>query len=307
MIDTIAITTSYQKPPSMEGLIERGWRKSHPYRKSRLNTLTFYSDGVKYSPRLTFSQTPNYLWHLTAEVSLPAWINGSNLELFDESKIDEGLWFVSEYVTEMSGMKFDAKEGRVNRVDFAKDFQIGERDIRKVIGKISKIKVPRYNRTSINDETVYFQNKGKRQSKKIRIYDKHAEILQKDSTVEDKEKSRGVLRVETLMRTSAIEIQRKKMGLPNRTANMVLTKEFADVVINETIGTLHSDTWLSNENIDINRLLEAYDAKQVIRFIGFAEFRREFGNDFYRIPSLKFNKKTYDRYLTGLQKVGIIL
>ena len=101
--------------------------------KARNPAWTLNAKDSETLPSLTMIQTPNGIWHLSAEASLPKTLFGHNARLPNQSEVLEGLEMISEYVEANSGLHFDAKTATVSRVDFAKDFLLSEAKISQLI------------------------------------------------------------------------------------------------------------------------------------------------------------------------------
>jgi hypothetical protein len=121
MLDTVQIKHFFQS------LICDDFRKTwHYLSKARNPTWTRNEQGSKTLPKLTMISTPNGIWHLSAEVSLPKMLFGHNARLPNQAEVSEGLQMISEYVEANSGLPFDARTAIVSRVDFAKDFHLSK-------------------------------------------------------------------------------------------------------------------------------------------------------------------------------------
>ena len=81
-----------------------------------------------------------------------------------------------------SGIFFDAHTERVTRVDFTRDFQVGEHFVIPIIAKFARLTMPRYNRICFDETSVYFKNAGKEITKQFLIYSKYHEMLSHDKS-----------------------------------------------------------------------------------------------------------------------------
>jgi hypothetical protein len=248
-------------------------------------------------PRMTFSLSPDHLWHLSVEVSFPAWQKGSNIELTNELEIPLYLYELTEYVCENICLEFNAFSATVSRIDVAEDIQVGEGNVTGIVKDISRTKLNRFIRTNINDETVYFKNRGKSQNVAITFYDKFKQACKEYPNSEDLEFARGILRQEVSLRSSKIEKVREELNLPNRTARVMLTREVADHILNYGKKTVHFDLSLKNERDWILEVTAKFPITKALHIIGFVMLLRRLGNNFYNLPAFKFNKRSYNRYL----------
>jgi Phage replication protein CRI len=219
MIDTFQISKTFARPPNKDRLRE-GWKPI--VNKHTGEPTALCCNSAKGEPRLTLSRTRNDYWIIRAEVSLGSWLYGSNLHLPDEAELHHGLDSLSEYVESKSGIVFDAHTERVSRVDFTRDFQVGENAVIPIISKFGKLKLPRYNRLCFDETSVYFKNDGKERTKEFLIYSKHHERLAKGKDIAEQERAKGLIRLEFGLRKSAVNRFAKSLKLPNHHANCVL-------------------------------------------------------------------------------------
>ncbi len=132
MLDTVQIKHFFQSLACDD--FQRRW---HYLSKARNPAWTLNAKGSETLPNLTIVFTPNGIWHLSAEVSLPKMLFGHNTRLPNQAEVIEGLQIVSKYVEANSGLHFDANTATVSRVDFAKDFPLSEADGFQLINKLS--------------------------------------------------------------------------------------------------------------------------------------------------------------------------
>ncbi|HEX8247361.1 MAG TPA: phage/plasmid replication protein, II/X family [Pyrinomonadaceae bacterium] len=305
MIDTIAIKNHYPALPLDERfLMGRGWKVS-----SRSNLLTWVRNGQKGSnlPRLTLTVTPNATVHLRAEVSLPKLMFGNNVRLPDESELSSGLAQIADYVRQESGFAFDAATARVSRVDFTKDFQVGEERVIPIITALSRKTISRHDRTAYNDDSLYFRSRGK--TKEICIYSKSHEVIADKSNLQDViEMSRGLLRVEcSFLNAKAVNALAERLKLPNRSVGSLINQSVADAVFAEVEAKLQiasfgdggdSETTLLN-------LIALYGSRRAMRLVGFAVFKQTFGQYFFKNNSIGISKDAYYRDAADWRKASV--
>ncbi len=159
MIDTFQISKTFARPPNESELISNSWKPILNKHTGEPTALCFNS--ARGEPRLTLSRTRNDCWIVRAEVSFGSWLFGSNLHLPNEDELHHGLDLLSEYVESKSGIVFDAHTERVSRVDFTRDFQVGENAVIPIISKFAKLNLSRYERVCFGETSVYFKNGGK--------------------------------------------------------------------------------------------------------------------------------------------------
>jgi hypothetical protein len=305
MFDTVALKHVFIKPPNLDGLVERGWlerfnRKDGDYR------YWIHKTPVKHAPRLTLSRTPDYIWHLRAEVSISAWLRGSNLILPGESDIREFLPKLSEYVTYHSGSQFCAESAKVVRVDCTKDLQLGKAEVIPTLKRLSLSQIPKMLRVCYDDKSVEFKNKGKKITKKIKFYSKLDEVISKMRTVQEREMATGILRVE-VAHFSAVSIEnlRKQQNAKDKSAKTLLTKNLSESVTTSTMKIFNLFQSSSEGKSDLEKLLHQYSSNQSMRLLGFITFLKTYGENFYQHEWLNFSRRSYFNHLSQCKKAGI--
>jgi hypothetical protein len=258
-------------------------------------------------PRLTLTRSKDSRLHLRAEVSLPRWIKGSNSILPNEEDVRQGLERLSEFVADTAGERFAVHDMLVTRVDFTKDFNIAEDEIVSAVRSLSDVFISRYNRTRVNDSTMYFNSEGRTLNRRIAIHGKHREVMSRNGSEHDLERTKGVLRLEISYRTTyAVKGLVKHMRLADRRANQVLTREVAVGVFQEIIGRLGFERLLkSGEPSVLKKLEKLYPPSRVMRLLGFLEYVRTYGNDFYKLPSIRYGRTTYCEAVKDCKRAGI--
>jgi len=304
MIDTFQISKTFARPPDESELVSNGWK---PLRDKRTGEPTaLYLNSARGEPRLTLSRTRNDYWIIRAEVSLGSWLHGSNLYLPDEDEFHHDLDLLSEDVERRSGIGFDAHTERVSRVDFTRDFQVGENAIIPIISKFAAFKLTRYERVCFGDTTVYFKNAGKEKTKQFLIYSKHHERLANSKDMSEQDAAKGVIRLEVSFRKSAVNRLAKLLKLPSHHANHILTKETSEKVIQKAMKQLHFESLLTEENSSVEKLFELYSATKPLSLVGFLYMRDKFGDDLANQPFINTSPKTLKRYSDDCSKAGVL-
>jgi hypothetical protein len=306
MIDTFAVSKTFARPPDQKILESKGWQPLRDRYTDRVRALCFNSARGEHEPRLTLSQNPNDFWIIRAEVSIPAWLKGSNLCLPDESDIHTGLDSLSEYVENNSGIIFDAHTERVTRVDYTKDFQVGENAVLPIIARFSKLKLPRYKRACFDETSVYFKNAGKERTKEYLIYSKYHERLAKTKNESEQEMAKGLIRLENSFRKRGVNALAKSLKLQMHTANYLLTKETAEMNIQRAMNKLNFEHLLTPVKANIENLFDVCDNASALTRIGFLYLRDKYGEDFSKLPFIDLSPKTLKRYFDDCQKAGVL-
>lgn len=307
MIDTIKIAHSYLKMPDFEDLHLREWRKD--FKNTGEFKSWIYKEKGEF-PYLSFFIAPDAKVYLSARVSLPAFLFGSNLLLPNQEEIKQGLIKLSEYVTEKSGLEFDAQTAIVWEAHFTKDFFVGDNSIRQVISKLSAMNIPRFDRGRYRETTLYFHSKGKgkeeNKPRTICIYDKHEERLNKSNSATHIQESKGILRLEFRYKTAnAVKRLVKGHSLSNREAQTIFTEKISSAVLSPIERQIL--TLLENTNeLDLVVLLnKQFSQRRIPKLIQFLYYFDKYGANFYKIESLRFPMKAYSECRKDLREIGV--
>lgn len=191
MIDTITIAQLVQDFPNPDELTDKGWKsRFDSYGNARAPIYKKKGEA----PHISFFKSSVGTLYLTVTVSLPRFFYGSNAKLLNETNLGLALERLSIYVTEKSGIKFDALNATVWRVHFTKDYFVGEDLIVSLVARLSKMSIPRFEPGFLyNVTTCYFHSK---KSRCICIYGKKRDAIAKRFSKEDIAACDGILRIE---------------------------------------------------------------------------------------------------------------
>lgn len=306
MIDTVAIKHHMARPPTEEDLYSLGWQPRYSKRDGTICAFIYNAPKGSTEPRLTLSLNPKMQWYLKAEASLPKLLRGANVPLPDESEIENSLRLLSAVVERCSGRKFELHTALVCRVDFTKDIYIGENSIMQMIARFAHVQIPRYDRTQHNDTSVVFTPKGKSNSKRISVYNKLAEVMQRNGSEGEQYNARGILRLEVGLRTKAISYLAGKLNLPSRETQHILTREVADYVLQDVLQQLQFDAIDLDTNEVIEKLIAHFNVSRAKSLLGFIELRKQFGEELYKNQEIRFPHRTYFRDLADCRKAGVL-
>jgi hypothetical protein len=255
-------------------------------------------------PRLSIFQTPDNVWHITAEVSLPRLLFGHNARLPNEHQVFEGLKIIGEYVEEKSGLSFDPFSAIVSRVDFTVDIQLTEPEVIELIRKLSFQILPRMEKNLRNDKTLYFSTIN--EEKITRIYGKFQEVLsRKNSTLEEKECAKGKFRIECSLQGYQLKALIKRLALPDNSAVSVLNADVSNKVISEILESLNFEETRTNEKTIFAKLSEVFSPKRAEQLFGFLGLVNHYGLNFYKDKSLNYSESTYKRKVALCQKAKV--
>lgn len=94
-------------------------------------------------PRITWSEAPDRSHWLTASVSVPKMLWGSNIgSLETDVEIVTGLSAISRFVTQASGIDFEAAEANVTRVDYCFNWQLTPSEVWQYLRALMVLRFP---------------------------------------------------------------------------------------------------------------------------------------------------------------------
>lgn len=303
-IDSTGFIHSYRHRPPDEELTERGWMKGK--KKGINDSIKWISNGLKgtHEPRLSLYETWEKTYRLRADLSIPKFLYGANVRLPDEAEIQEALEIITNNIELRSGLKFDAFSANMCRLDYSVNLKFDPKLVKAVIGRYRNFDVVRLLRHTIGNETVYFENK----SRKIKIYDKHAEVCAKKMSPDVQAQSQGIVRAEYgLLDADSIRNFAARLGFQGTSANEMLSQENIHTAHRELSELLKFDSINFSPDRKIKIAFEQInDVKRAIQLSGFVEAVDCFGEGFYRNEAFKMSKSTYDRNLRECQDLGLI-
>jgi len=158
MLDTFQISETYAHLPDRSEFEGNAWKPINDKFTGEPTALCFNSPKDEGKPRLPLSRNRNENFIIRAEVSFGSWLHSSNLYLpKTQDEIHNCLDLLSEYVETNSGIVFDAQTARVTRVDFTRDFQVGETAVIPIIAKFARFNLP--NTSACVTKTIQFISK----------------------------------------------------------------------------------------------------------------------------------------------------
>lgn len=303
-IDTFQVADTFLRLPDEKCLLKYDWKFTRNKFSGEIET--FYRNGEKgeFAPRLTISKGYSGVWNVYAEVSPSAWINGSNIDLMNESDFLVSLELLTEYVSDLSGYRFDTMEARVSRVDFTRNFYVGESAVLPIIKKYSHFNLPRYLPRPY-PTSIYFETTGKHKNKIYKLYSKYDERLGKSKNPIELESSEGIIRLEIQHKKAAVNNLAKSLKLGSNKARVVLTEITAMQAIDDAMKRLRFSDLFNAESQSIKTLIKAYNGTTAMNLIGLLYLESKFG-DVSTISDLNISAKTVKRYRDKCHKVGVL-
>jgi hypothetical protein len=167
---------------------------------------------------------------LSIEASLPKILYGNNLMAVTHP--EEPLLRLQDFVRDhVEGDIPDLAEMDYQRVDYCHNFHVGSA-LRDYVRTLSNVSFLKHHRTTDGSGGVeWYSDEGRR----IRAYDKHKEILEKDE--KDVPEARGILRFEIQLRKKTRFLERR-LKKKNLTLQDVLTPKIAYCTLVETLNAM---------------------------------------------------------------------
>ncbi len=307
MIDTVALRHNIPLlPPDL--MFERGFTtRRYTLSDNRYTTWKLNPPRNKGTlPRLTWSSTPGGDW-LTAEVSLPKFLFGNNVRLVSDVDVQRGLSDISRFISETSGVTFDAPLSQVGRVDYCGAFHVGESNIVPYIAATAHATAARMLRHQFGSTTVCLGNK----SKRFMVYSKHEEVLNRaragSVTDDELHNSLGQLRLEVTHRNDSCRRVTKRYKLPARQARYLLTSHIALNELELALEVLGLNKITESKDARLDVLRERYgDTTHCRCLIAFLSYLDRYGEDFWK-HGVGYKRSTYYGYASELKTAGVWL
>lgn len=307
MFDTVAISRTFARPPDVDLLVRNGCKPffskytGEPYR-----LVLNGKEGAK-EPRLTISKAPTGYWIIKAEVSIGAWLFGSNIFLPNEKDMNNFFPELSDFVRYKTGIRFNAYLERTTRLAVTRDFSIGESRVLSVLKELNNVHIPKYNRKPVNNTGVYFENKGKDKNKKYSIYSKFHDLLSKNANETELELAQGLLRLEVEHKNNrAVANLAKSFKMPNHNANLILTREVSETVIESAMALLNLEPLLRDTDCRLERLARNFDSAKPLTLAGHLLYKAKFGLDYGKLPFINLSEATIKKYERECAKTGTL-
>jgi len=305
MYDTIAIAGSLLSVPNIELMVENGCKPF--FRNGEVYKLALNGKPNSKEPRLTITRSRDDYWRLQAEVSIGAWLYGSNLILPNETALQHFFDDLTNYILFKTGAHFDVRDKRVVVLDITRDFQLAESQVPVVLKSLGGIEIPKYDRIAYNNSSVYFVNKGKIKNKFYKFYSKEADCIDKGSTKEETERAKGKLRLEIHHGDNrAVSNLRKSLKLTYHNAARIITPETSEWVINSAMKLFNVEALLNTtqrSNLDI---LELHHKQPMLqKLINHLLLKEKFGLEYYKLSPIKITAAMVRRYDRECAKIGI--
>ncbi len=302
MVDTIKLgkqisIIEYQRIDS-----SRCWRTRYDKQTGK-PTGKYFKEAGKRNPYLFVFIAPGRVPYLSAKVSLPTFLHGSNARILNEDEVKESLVKLSSYVKSKAKLEFDASQCNVWEIHFAMDVKIEKNLIKLNMNHLSSISIP-YFRIGRYDETTIYFNSGN--ARTICIYDKNKDCIDKNFSANDIESTKGTTRIEYRLRTTdAVKALRARGKLHDRKAITLLKPEVSNQILNPIRNQIFDALKYADEQLVIVRLTEKYGSRIATNLLGHLTRVKYFGNRYYEIERLHISRTSFYQSQKRCRDVGI--
>lgn len=306
MIDTVSLTQ-----PMTPRLSERQLMKIGAVQPRGQTQWVINPQKGQVFPSLTFTTIPTGVQYMIVRQSLPRLRNWHNATLQTSlNDIYAELGLLANAIYERTRLEFDPLTASVNSVDFTRDMRVGHKLVTPTLKRLEQRQLLRHERIRF-DHAVKFQQKGGSSL----IYSKYHEIHGKvkkgtiplEYRVNALQAAHGVLRIESRLTRASLERLRHKGICKTRQAKDVLTPDISEHVISKVLHELRFDDTLNDtqSNTALDRLIEVYGSRSAMQLYGFLVMADLYGNDFWKLESLKYSKSTYSNNLRKCREAGV--
>jgi len=288
MIDTISIKHEL-RGLSEHRLIEIG----ATFKAGRRNPTWYLNPGYEgVLPRITISKTPDAIYHVYAECSIPVLLYGHNARLPEsEDEIARGLGLICANVESRLDIEYDADSVIISKVHLTRDYRLGDAANQAVFALFDKRLryFPKRNITAAEGHaiTLYFNYASRRRNCVICIYPKYADVLASKGSQEALDAAQGILRIEYRANTRA-GVSSLQDRFEAKKPRELLTRELNDRVFQSLEAELHFPECIDNPQSPLTKLLAMYSDRKAERLCGFLEKRKLKGD-------LELNKSDRER------------
>jgi hypothetical protein len=306
VFDTVAITGGFRTLPDIN-MLEKNGCKLFLNRDGEVYKIVLNGEIGAKEPRLTITQSRyGFYWRLEAEVSIGAWLFGSNIYLPSEIDLPIFLSLLSDFIYFKIGIRLKINECRITILDATRDFKLTRSQVTSILKELSYLEIPKYDRRPFNDTSVYFVNKGNIKNKIYKIYDKQHERINNGASLEEIEVAEGVLRLEIHHGDNrAVSNLAKSLRLSDHNAGTILTKETSESVINDAMKLLGLEQLLNNKSDSkLITLARNFDKSMPLILAGHLAFKKEYGLNYAKTLGFNLSDATIKGYERLCVKTG---
>ncbi len=307
MFDTVAISGGFMRSPNIDLLVKNGC-KPFLTKSGEIYKLVLNGEPGAKEPRITITRSRKGFWRLQAEVSIGAWLEGSNLFLPNEKDLQIFQSDLSDLIRYKTGLRFNVRLERTTLLDATRDFDVSEGRVLPFLKELSNIQIPKYNRRPFNDTSVYFENKGVIKNKVLKVYSKQHDLINKGASEEEIELAKGLLRLEIHHGDNrAVSNLAKSLNLPYHNAALMLTRETSEKVIKDAMKLLNFESLLNIESADaLETLGQNFNKSMPLTLAGHLVYKAKYGADYYKLSYLNLKPETVKKYERECAKTGTL-
>ena len=236
---------------------------------------------------------------------MPKLLYGHNVAQLSQRDIATALNRLSELASDIAKIDFDAARADVAEIEICHNWQLTESEVSARIQSLREGWYPRMTRHCISDSTVTFQNK----SAEVSFYAKFAQMAQlpvSQRTDDALKASIGVLRYEH--RFFDIPRLTDRLQIPDRSAQSLLTCDFAFQTLEEDMRELGLDRAIENREAQLDLVAERFgllsaEYEQATKFLMWGH-----KHGFENLVALGLmTDRTYRRHKKILRDAGALL
>lgn len=298
-VDTVHLVHKITRRPDADELIERGFSVTEG---KHHNSVTYYLNHEKDDdptlPNISIYEEFGAGFGLRANISIPKFLHGQNIDLLTDDEIFDALQVISEYIRDISGIDFNATTARVARIDYATNLYFEREAADRYFERCKLLMIPRmpFMPEQSIGSSAYHGNK----SRTIKTYDKCSEAgIGYENGV--------VVRCEYAhLNETAVRRHAERIGAADHRAETMLSQGVRKLAVDEMFKSLrlHSFDPEADYSLDYFFRKTGGDLNKARRCSSFTSAYEAFGRDFYLIPELKMIRSRYYRELRECQELG---
>ncbi len=93
---------------------------------------------------------------------------------------------------------------------------------------------------------------------------------------------------------------------PNHNADNILTRQVSERILDGAMKLLNLQPLLDNSYSPLEKLAENYDSSKPLTLAGHLLYKREFGNNYGKLPFINLSANTIRKYDRECAKAGIL-
>jgi len=252
---------------------------------------------------------PNHVAYAAISVSLPNFLNGSNVTLLTPKEVGEGLELLSALASDLSMSRCDLKEARVRNVDFATNLQVDPMRIRETIDLISHMSISRFRRSRYSDTSAYYQWNVRGEYSRFRtiaVYSKEHERNNRGKSPAEAASAAGIIRLEARFRkTDVVKRLATSMGLLHPTVSGLINQTIAKKILDPLTKQMNRCLSQQAEGDPLAVLKDIYGYRRADALISHLIHMQVYGDGYYKIQELGRGKNSYFALQRDCRNAGI--